>query len=111
MQKTKIEVKANIATHADARKTAELTVDNWCDKTIDMADSNREAEIDPTNVELAKYGVYTKTFLANSICKTHYKWAIDDFTKCHNNNLIILLIMNIKAESATHMEESLIICH
>ncbi len=61
-------------------------------------------------MELAKFGVYTKISLADSIRKTRRKWVIDDFTKCSNNNLIILLIMNIGAESATHMEESLIIC-
>lgn len=31
--------------------------------------------------------------------------------KCSNNNLITLLIINIGAESATHIEESLTICH
>ncbi len=49
-------------------------------------------------------------FLANSVRKTCRKWAIDDFTKCSNNNLITLLTMNIVAESATHIEESLTIC-
>ncbi len=31
--------------------------------------------------------------------------------KYSDNNLITLLIMNIRAESATHMEESLTICY
>lgn len=35
---------------------------------------------------------------------------IDDFTKCNNNNFIILLIINIGAKFATHMKESFIIC-
>ncbi len=74
-----------------------------------MADSDREAEIDPTNVRLAEFGIQTKTSLANSIRETRCKWAIDDFTKCSNNNLITLLIMNIGAEFTIHMEESLTI--
>ena len=111
MRKTRIEVKANIAARADACKTAQLVVDNWRNKTTDMTDSNGKAEINSTNVELAKYGVYTKTFLAESICKTRCKWTIDDFTKYSDNNLITLLIINIEVEFATHIEESLTIYH
>lgn len=76
-----------------------------------MADSNGDAEIDLTNMELAKFDVHTETFLAKSICKTCCKWAIDDFMKCSNNNLITLLILNIGAEFATHIEKSFTICH
>ena len=76
-----------------------------------MANSDGEAKIDPTNMELAKYDIDTKTFLADSICKTRCKWAIDDFTKCSNNNLVTSLIMNIEAESATYMGESFTICY
>ncbi len=48
--------------------------------------------------------------LADSIRETCRKWAIDDFTKCSDNNSITLLIMNIGAEFVTHMEKSLTIC-
>ena len=75
-----------------------------------MANSDRTAEIDSTNVELAEYGIHTKTSLAESIRKTRYKWAMDDFTKYSNNNLITSLIINIGVESATHIEKSLTIC-
>ena len=111
MRKTRIEVWANIAAYVVAREAARLAVDDWCDKITDIADSDGEAEIDPTNVGLAKFGVQTETSLADSICKTRCKWAIDDFTKCSDNNLITSLIMNMGAESATHMEEFLTICH
>ena len=110
MRKTRIKVRSNIAIHADARKVAQFAVDDWHDETTDIANSDGEAEIDPTNVGLAEFGVQTKTFLADNVCETCRKWAIDDFTKCSDNNLITLLIMNIGAESATHMEESLTIC-
>ena len=72
-----------------------------------MADSNGKAEIDFINVKLAKFGVHTITLLANSIRKTRCKCAIDDFIKCSNNNLITSLITNIRAKSATSIEESL----
>ena len=75
-----------------------------------MANSDKEAEISSTNIKLAEYDVYTKTSLADSIRKTCRKWAIDDFTKYSNNNLITSLIMNIGAESATYMEKSFTIC-
>ena len=35
-----------------------------------MADSDGEAKINSTNVELAEFGVYTITSLANSVYKT-----------------------------------------
>ncbi len=109
MWKTRIEVRADIAARTDTREAARLAVDDWRDETTDMADSDREAEINPTNVGLAEFGVQTKTSLADNVRKTRCKWAIDDFTKCSNNNLITSLIMNIGAESATLMEESLTI--
>ena len=62
-------------------------------------------------MELAGFGIHTEISLADSIRKTCCKWVIDDFMKCSDNNLIILLIMNIEAESTTYMEESLTICH
>lgn len=111
MQIIRIKVGANIAAQTDACKAAQLIVDDQCNKTTDMADSGKKAEIDFTNVELTEFGVYTIMLLADSICKTCCKQAIDDFTKYSNNNLITSLIINIEAESATQMEESFTICH
>ncbi len=73
MRKTRIEVRANIAAHADACKAAQLAVDNWRNETTDMTNSDGEAEIDPTNVGLAEFGVQTKTSLADSVRKTRRK--------------------------------------
>ena len=110
MQKTRIEVWANIAAHTDSCKAAQLTVENWCNKMTNMANSNKEAEIDSINVILVEFRIQTKTSLADSIQETRHRWTIDDFTKCNNIKLITSLIMNIRAESATHIEESLLIC-
>lgn len=109
MPKTWMKVRANITACADAYKAARLAVDNQRNKTTNIADSDGEAEIDLTNVELAEFGVYTETSLADNICETRRKQAIDTFMKCSNNNLITSLIMNIGAKSATHIEESLTI--
>ena len=76
----------------------------------DMADSNGKAEIDFTNVELPEFSVHNVMSLADGICKTCCKWAIDDFIKCSNNDLIMSLIINIGAESTTQMKESTTIC-
>lgn len=57
MQKIRMEVRANIITHANACKVAWLAVDNWGNKTTGMANNNKEAEIDFTNVELVKFGI------------------------------------------------------
>ncbi len=75
-----------------------------------MANNNRKTEIDSTNMELAEFSIHTKTSLVDSICKTRHKWVIDYFTKCSNNNLNTLFIMNIGVESATYIEESLTVC-
>ncbi len=111
MRKTRIKVRADIAARADAREAARFAVNNWRDETTNMADSDGKAEMDPTNVELAEFGVQIETSLADSIRKTRRKWAIDDFTKYNDNNLITSLIINIRVESATYIEESLTICH
>lgn len=92
-----MKVKANIAARADAYKTAWFAVNNYCNKITDIANSGKKAEIDLINIKLVKFGIYTKTSLADSICKTCYKWVIDDFAKYNNNNFITLLIINIKA--------------
>ena len=61
IRKTRIEVRADIAAYADARKAAQLAVDNWGNETTDMADNNRKAKINSANVELVKFGIQTKT--------------------------------------------------
>lgn len=111
MRKTKIEVKANIAIHADNCKAAWFLVDNWCKKKPYITDSNKKAEIDSTNGELAQFGINIITFFPKNICKTGWKYAIDNFIKCSNNELITLFIMSIEAESATYIEEFFIICY
>ncbi len=73
MRKTRIEVKVDIAARADAREAARLAVDDWRDETTDIADSDREAEIDPTNVGLAEFGIQTETSLADSVRETRCK--------------------------------------
>lgn len=61
MWKTWITFRADNVAHADAHKTTQLVVDDWHNETTDMADSDGDAEIDPTNMELAEFGVYTET--------------------------------------------------
>lgn len=74
-----------------------------------MVDSDRKAKIDLINVELVEFDIQTIMFLADNIYKTCHNWAINNFTRYSNNNLIMSLIINIKATSATHIEEFLTI--
>lgn len=111
MWKTRIEVKTKIATWTNTGKTALFAIDNQCNKTINITYSNKKAEIDPANMKLVKFSIQIKIFLANNVGKTCGKWAIDDFIKYSNNNLIILLIINIKTEFTTYIVESITICH
>ncbi len=73
MWKTKIEIRADIFARADAHEVTRLAIDDWCNETTDMANSDGETEIDPTNVELAEFGVHTETSLVDCIRKTCHK--------------------------------------
>lgn len=48
--------------------------------------------------------------MANSIRKTCYKCVINNLIEGKYNNLITILIINIKAKFSTHMKDSLTIC-
>lgn len=73
MQKTRIEVRANIIVYADAHKAAQFAVDKWCNEMTDMANSNREAGMDFISMELVEFRVHTVISLTNIIYKTCYK--------------------------------------
>lgn len=111
MQKTRIEIRANIAIYADACKAAQLAVNNWSNKTIDIADNNRKAKIHFANVKLVKFCIQIKMSLIDSVQETCCKWAINNFIKYSNIHFITSLIVNIGAESANYIEKSLFICH
>lgn len=110
MRKTRIEVRADIVARANAREVARLAADDWPDVTIDMADSDDEANIDSANVDLVGFGVHTKTLLVNSVRETRCRWAVEDYTNNNKINIIISLIMNLRAENANYIEDSLLIC-
>lgn len=110
MWKTRIEVRADIVACADALEITRLVVNDWRDKTTNMADNDGDDEIDHTNVELVEFDIHTKIFLIDNIRKTCRKWAINNFMKCSDNNLITSLIINIGAESVTYIDKSLTIC-
>ncbi len=109
MRKTRIEVRADLAAHADACEAARLEVEDGCNNLSDVADNDGEAEIDFPNVGLVEFGIQTQTSLVDNVHETCRKWAIDDLTKGRHNNLITSLIMNIGAEISTYMEDSLTI--
>lgn len=67
MQKTRIEVKADIAAYPDTREVAWLAADNWRNKATKLADSDKKAEVDSSNVRLVEFGVKTNTSMADSI--------------------------------------------
>lgn len=94
IKKTRIKIGAKITVCVDAHKITRFAIDNWRNEIIDMVNSGKKAEIDPINVELAESGIDTKTSLADNIHKTCPKWAIVDFNKYSDSNLITLLIMN-----------------
>lgn len=76
-----------------------------------MTDSNKKTKINLINIKLIEFGIQIITFLVDSIHKTCCKQAINNITKYSDNNLIMLLIMNIQAQSVTYIKESLTICH
>ena len=70
MQKTRINVKPNIIAYTDTCKAAQLSANNWYNNTSEIANSNREAEIDLTNIDLVEFGIQTVMFLIHSIRET-----------------------------------------
>lgn len=57
MQKTRIEVKADIIIYANAWDIAWLADDNWYDTIIDLVDSDSDDEVNFLNIKLVKFGV------------------------------------------------------
>lgn len=76
---------------------------------MDMIDNNNEANIDFANMNLVKFEVHTITLLADSIQKTRCKWAVENYTNSNKINIITLLIMNLEAKNANHIEDFLFI--
>ncbi len=109
MRKTRIEVRTDLAARADTCEAARLEVENGHDDLSDVADNDGEAEIDSPNVGLLEFDIQTQKSLADSVRETRRKWAIDDLIEGRHNKLIMSLIMNIRAEISTHMEDSLTI--
>lgn len=68
-----MKVKTNIVAHIDIFEVTRLVANDWCDVTIDMANSNDEANINSANVDLIEFGVYSKTLLVDNILETRYK--------------------------------------
>lgn len=76
----------------------------------DVADNNKEAKINSSNVRLVEFGIQTQTSLADKIHKTCCKWAINNLTKSGHNNFITSLIINIGAKFSPHIEDFSTIC-
>lgn len=57
MQKSRIEIRADFATHIDTCKMAWLEVEDERHNLSNMADNNREARIDSPNVGLVEFGI------------------------------------------------------
>ncbi len=57
MWKTRIEVRADLAAHADAREAARLEVEDGRDDLSDVADNDGKSEIDFPNVGLVEFGI------------------------------------------------------
>lgn len=62
-----MKVKADIVAHIDIFEVTRLAANDWHDVTIDMANSNNEANINFANINLIEFGVYSKTLLVDSI--------------------------------------------
>lgn len=74
LRKSRIEIKVNLIAHANTCETAKLMADNWYNKTINiMNNSNDKSNNDYANIDLTKFGIYTKIFLTNGIREIYYK--------------------------------------
>lgn len=71
IRKTRIEIKANLVTYADACKAVKIAVDNWYNNLLDIANNSEDkTDVDFANIDLAQFGIHTKILLADSVRKT-----------------------------------------
>lgn len=110
MRKTRIQVQANIVARADVRKAAKLAADDWNDEPNNMVDNDDKADIDSANVDPVEFGVHNNILLVDSVRETRRKQAVEDYTNTSEINVITSIIINLGAENANHMEDSLYIC-
>lgn len=74
MRKTRIEVKTNLVAHAKACEITKLVIYYWCDISFDITDySKNKANINFANINLVKFGIYTKILLINNVKKTCHR--------------------------------------
>lgn len=68
MRKTIIEVWADLVGCVYTREAAKFAVNDWHNNSLYIANnSENKANINFANIDLAEFGVHTKTLLANSI--------------------------------------------
>lgn len=72
-----------------------------------MVENDGEANIDFPNMRLVKFGIQTQMSLIDNIRKTCRKWDINDLIEGGHNNLITSLIINIRAEFSSDIEDCL----
>ena len=103
ISKSRIKVKIKLIVCADAQKAARLTANNCRYATADIIGNNNDkSNNNYINVDLAKFGINTKTLLADNIRKTCCRWAVNDYTNSSKINVITKLIINLKYEISTH---------
>lgn len=59
--------------HVNAHKTAKFVRNNQHNTILDIINSNNETNNNYVNIDLAKFGIYIKIFLPNSIIEIYYR--------------------------------------
>lgn len=99
IRKSRIEIKADLIAHTNACKVARLVTNDWHNTTVDITNNrNDESNDNGTNINLAKFEIYTKILLIDSVRKTHCRWAVDNYTNSSKIEVITILITNFKSE-------------
>lgn len=109
MRKSKIKIRADAIAQSKAQELAQLAADNWHNQSPQLYNNDIDTDNKVASVNLAKFGLFGKTFFAAIIRGVCKKWLLNDYMISNKTNLITSMITNLGTGVANHFEESVVI--
>ena len=109
MRKSRIEVRADAVARSEARELAELAADDWHDQGSQPFNDDIDTDNELALVNLAEFGLPSKTSLTYVVIRICKKWLIDNYLISNKINLITSIITSSGTAVANHLEKSIII--
>lgn len=109
MWKSKIKVQVNTITRSEAWELAGLEADKWHNQDFHPFNNNIDTNNKLALVNLVKFGLLSKTSLADTVRGIYKKWLIDDYLISNKIDLIISMITSLEIAMANHLKKSIVI--